>query len=275
MDRKQIRTIAYISLCLLLLLSLCGCNIVPSLQLTEEQGTLVAEYAAGKLMEYAKGHPGGLMSVQDIDRSDVNPGMQKEEPEPTLPPLPAEEPENAPDMPDEAVDTPEDQGEDSPEADITDVSQEPLVEAPEDVSAVPDRSIAQALGIEGADVVYDHYDIASTYPPNDMELAFSMKAAPGKELLVVHFNLSNPGGEEIEAYTDSSDFKIRLLLNGSEKLRADVTFLDNDLMNYRGQLTPGAVVDSVIVFEIPEGGQVSSMDLLILDGETENKYPLM
>ncbi|MBR6159152.1 MAG: DUF4352 domain-containing protein [Lachnospiraceae bacterium] len=267
MNRRVFRTISCVAISVLLSISMCACSVVPSLQLTEEQSNLIAEFAAGKLLEYAKGHPGGLMSVQEIDRADVNPGMKKEEPEPTLPPLP--EPGEEP----EAADIqPEDQGEEQP---LLDGEQEALVEAPEDVSAVPEKSIAEALGIEGAEVVYDHYDVAATYPPDDTELAFSMKAAPGKQLLVVHFNLSNPGSEEIQAFTDSSGFKIRMLLNGGDRLRADVTFLDNDLMNYQGALTPGALVDAVIVFEIPEGTEVSSMDLLILDGETENKYPLM
>lgn len=271
MKRRKIRTIIYVCLCTVLSVSLCGCAIVPSLQLSEEQSTLVAEYAAGKLLEYAKGHPGGLMNVQEIDRADVNPGMQKPEPEESeLPPMPAEQPEEAADAP--AEEQPSDEGAEI----IPDASDEALVDAPEDVSSsTPEKSIAEALGIEGAEITYDHYDIAATYPPEDAELAFSMKAVPGKQLLVVHFNLANPGSEDINAKTDSSGFKIRLMLNGSEKLRGDVTFLDNDLMNYEGLLTPGALVDAVLVFEIKEGEEVSSLDLLILDDNGENRYPLM
>ena len=65
------------------------------------------------------------------------------------------------------------------------------------------------------------------------------------------------------------------MLNGSEKLRGDITFLDNDLMNYQGLLTPGAQVDSVLVFEVKEGTEIGSMDLLIVEDDTENKYPLI
>ena len=65
------------------------------------------------------------------------------------------------------------------------------------------------------------------------------------------------------------------MLNGSDKIRGDVTFLDNDLMNYRGLLTPGSSVDSVLVFEIPQETEVSSMDLLIVVDDTEQKYTLL
>ena len=270
MRKKSHRLISYILLCSFICTSLTGCGLVPSLNLTEEQSTLIAEYAAGKLVEYIKGHPGGLMKLEDIDRADVNPGMKKEEEPELLPPaLPGtDETEVTPPTPEEIV--PDDQREFEIEPPAGD---EALVDAPA-VDAAPDKTIAQALGIEGAVVTYDRYEVLETYPDNT-ELAFTMKAAPGKELLIVHFILSNPTDSEINAYTDSSNFKVRLMLNGGEKLRGDVTFLDNDLMNYQGLLTPGAQVDSVLVFEVSNGSQIQSMDLLIVEDGGENKYPLM
>ena len=270
MNKNILMKITYISVALIAAAVLSGCDMIPSLDLTEEQSTLIAEYAAGKLLEYAKGHPGGLMLVEDIDRADVNPGLKKEEPEPdTLIPeqLPGPlESDGAPVQTDDQ-DTAE-------PSDISASDTEALVNTGEEVPAEPTKTIAEALGIEGATITYDRFETAMTYPDNT-ELAFTMKAAPGKELLIVHFVLSNPGSSDINAYTDSSNFKVRLMLNGSEKLRGDVTFLDNDLMNYQGLLTPGAQVDSVLVFEIKEGSPVSSMDLLIVEEDGEQTYKLM
>ncbi len=247
-----------------------GCNMIPTLNLTEEQSGLIAEYAAGKLVEYAKGHPGGLMVVDDIDRADVNPGMKKEEEPPAeLPPLPADDGQGPADELPPENDIPTDQPDESL------AEQEALVDVPAEVASVPTQSIAQALGLEGAEVTYDHYEVTASYPGNAEELAFSMKAAAGKELLIVHFNLTNPGDSEIQAHTDSSGFKIRLLLNGSEKLRGDVTFLDNDLMNYNGLLTAGSLVDSILVFEVQEGTTIESMELLVVGDDGEDRYPLM
>lgn len=249
---------------------LAGCNLVPSLNLSEEQSNLIAEYAAGKLMEYAKGHPGGLMILEDVDRSDVNPGMQEEEEETPelLPPLEGEPIPEAPS--DDAVSPIPDQGD---AGDVPD--QDALVESPESSSDAPTRTLEEALGISGATLAYGYYEVVSTYPPNGTEIAFSMKAASGKELLILHFALSNPTDQDVEVHTDSDNFKVRLNLNGGERLRGDVTFLDNDLMNYSGVLTGGSSVDAVLVFEIPEGEEVSSMDLLIVVDGTEEKYSLM
>ena len=270
MNKKSHRIILYLIVLSVSSVLLSGCALVPSLNLTEEQSNLVAEYAAGKLIEYVKGHPGGLMELEDIDRADVNPGMKKDEEDDMLPPALPGTDDAPPAMPDPEEIVPDDQREFEIEAPAGD---EALVEAPV-ADTPPEKSIAEALGIEGAQLSYDRYEVVSTYPENT-ELAFTMKAAPGKDLLIVHFNLSNPGDSDINVFTDSSGFKVRLMLNGSEKLRGDVTFLDNDLMNYQGLLTPGAQVDSVLVFEVKQGTDIGSMDLLIVEDDTENKYPLI
>ena len=271
MNKNILIKITYFAIAILSSVVLSGCDMIPTLDLTEEQSTLIAEYAAGKLLEYAKGHPGGLMLVDDINRADVNPGMKKEEPDddtlipgqlPGIPEPVVTEPDS--DVHDISTDMPEGSGQDGGA----------LVDTSEDVSAEPTKSISEALGLDGAELTYDRFETALTYPDNT-ELAFTMKAAPGKELLIVHFVLSNPGGSDIDASSDSADFKVRLMLNGSEKLRGDITFLDNDLMNYRGMLTPGAQVDSVLVFEIKEGTEVSSMDLIIVEQDGEQIYKLM
>ena len=278
MNKKVTRIIAYITSVVACSAMLTGCGMVPTLELSPEQSTLIAEYAAGKLLEYAKGHPGGLMSVDDIDRAEVNPGMKKEEPAgegpgplPALPgPQESAPPADGQNPPDEGMTPPPDEGE-VPAPDDGDA----LVDSPEygdEISAtVP---LGEALGIPGADIKYVSYEVAEHYPENGEELAFSMKAASGKRLLVVHFDLSNPGGDDIEVHTNSTEFKARLLVNGTDKVRGDVTFLDNDLMNYSGLLTAGATVDAVLVFEIPEGEEISSMDLLIIRDGEEQGYTL-
>ena len=262
--RKRIFATILYALMIVSSLSLSGCAIVPSLELTAEEQSLVAEYAAGKLLEYAKGHPGGLMILEDVDRTEVNPGLKKEEPEPEPEPLvPAPVPETP-------LPPPEDGISETP----AEPSGDALVDSPDDAVAAATKPIAEALGIENAEVEFDRAETLATYP-DDGELAFSMKAAPGKKLLIAHFALSNPGSEEVNVHTDSTGFKVRLRVNGGDKIRCDVTFLDNDLMNYDGLLTPGASVDSVLVFEVDENTEVETMDLIIIENGEEMSYTLM
>ena len=248
--------------------ALAGCEIVPSLHLSEEESELVAEYAAGKLIEYVKGHPGGLMILEDVDRSEVNPGLKKEEEEPQLPvSLPGDPVNNNPEPP-----APE--GEDaSPASPDSIPDEEALAPAPEAITA-PTKSIAESIGATGADITYAYYEVCNSYPDDKEELAFSMRAANGKELLVVHFNVTSQSGEDVDIHTDSTDFKVRLMLNGSDRIRGDVTFLANDLTNYSGTLSAGQTADGVFVFEIEKGVEVGSLDLIILGSEGEQTYRL-
>lgn len=274
MKNKAVRSIAYLLVVAMCSATLSGCGIIPTLNLTPEQSTLIAEYAAGKLLEYVKGHPGGLMTVDDIDLTEVNPGLKKEEPPAPENPamLPGLAPAPGQDVPSDGEDAPPPLQEgDVPAPDTDDA----LVDSPDAASQTSTMPLAEALGIPGAEITYENFEVAEHYPENGEELAFSMKAAEGKKLLIVHFDLSNPGGEDIEAHTDSNNFKVRLVLNGSDKVRGDVTFLDNDLMNYNGLLTPGATVDAVLVFEIPKEDDVTSMDLLIVKDGEERSYVIL
>lgn len=273
MRNRIIRTIAYVLISAFACTALSGCSMVPSLDITDEQRTLIAEYAAGKLIEYVKGHPGGLVKVDDIDYSQVNPGMKKEE-DVAQSLLPGQTDETQESSPTQQAEQTEPAADEVSADDIDTAVQDALVDSP-DVTEVPTKTPTQALGIDGAELAYDHYEISNTYPENAEELALSMKAASGKELLVVHFALSNPGSEDVIVHTDSNNFKVRMMLNGSEKLRGDITFLDNDLMNYEGLLTPGSSVDTVLVFEMPEGTDITSLDLIIVDDEGEQTYTLI
>ncbi len=270
MSKKAVRTIAYMITVVMASAALTGCGLVPSLNITDEQRTLIAEYAAGKLIEYAKGHPGGLMILEDVDRSEVNPGLKKEEePSPDeamLPGMPEQLP--APQEPvagdGGAVDAPSDDTDDAA-----------IVDSPVDIDSVPSKSLGEVLDIPEADITYNFYEICPTYPDNSAELAFSMKAATGKELLVLHFNVTNPTGSDIVAHTDSTDFKVRMVVNGTDKIRGDVTFLDNDLMNYDAVITPGASAEAVLVFEVAKDTEVSTMDLLVITDGEEHQYNII
>ena len=269
MSKKSLGTIVCSLVLAAASFALTGCDLVPSLNITDEQRSLIAEYAAGKLIEYVKGHPGGLMILEDVDRSEVNPGLKKEEePAPTPSALPGTTGQvPAPDVP-----SPDSDGGDA----IADAPDETaIVDSPVDIDSVPTKSLAEALDIPGAEVEYEYYEICPNYPNNSEELAFSMKAASGKELLVLHFLVSNPGESDINAHTDSSNFKVRMIVNGSDKIRGDVTFLENDLMNYDETITPGASVDGVLVFEVAEGTEVSTMDLLVITDGEEHQYDII
>lgn len=245
---------------------LTGCALSQSVNLTDEQNELVAEYAAGKLLQYSKGHENGIEKVKDINFDELNPGYVSPEEEAAA--LTEEETSNEviPDIEAEDTQTEEGQGE-SPAEDELDAlveALEPITDVPQPISA----SLGEVLGVPEAEIVYDHYDICKTYPNDEDQLAFSMKSSAGKDLLIVHFNLLNPTGSDLSVNTVSDDFKVRISVNGGPKNQGDLTLLENDLMNYSGVLSPGDARDTVFVFEIDEGTEIGTLDLIIIDSES-------
>lgn len=275
MKKKILRTIEY-TLCAVMAASLLtGCEIIPTVNLTSDQNEQISEYAAGLLMTYIKGHPNGMVPM---DKND--PALQPPEEEKS----------------DEA-ESEEELSEDTSDENVEDVSNEPAdenSEIAEDVSeeageeetyAVdptyvenPLAPLEQSLGLEGVTVQYTGYEFTHEYPPADSdELTFSLQSAPGKKLLVVHFEVTNPGTDTITVSNVIADKKVRAIANGGQKIRAQKTILLNDLDSFSETMDPGVSEDTVIVFEVNEDvdENLSSLDISVISPLGTNTYSMI
>lgn len=254
MKKKSTLTILYMVLSVLVCMVLTGCSMVPSLNLTQEQEELVSEYAAGVLVKYAMGHEMGLTPVTEEELNE----------EPIIPV------DNTVAEQDDFVI--EESSETPVVADVvsTDESAPSVI-----VSEVP---IGQVFGIDGFDIAYSGYEIQKIYPSQESsDLVFSMQASNGKSLLVVHFNLTN--GNESEATFDaaSTNIKARVSVDGGERIPAQTTILLNDLLTYSESIASYGMVDSVMVFEVPEEYEagINSLNLILVGPSGENEYKLI
>ena len=251
MKNKKKITIIYLIAMMLSTFILSGCALTESVNLNDEQEALVTEYAAGLLVKYTKGHEMGLRRVNELDFEELNVA-----PTPTPAPLPEELVEE---VEDEAL-VQEVAGDGSGESE------------PYEIAIMP---MNEAFGLYGASLTYDHYDLCKTYPEaTDDELVFSMNATPGNDLLIEHFMLYNGTGSELNCTTNLNGNKIRALINGSEKVRCELTFLMNDLANYSKSMENNFYDDVVLVFEVPEGTQINTLDLLLVGSQGESMYNL-
>lgn len=270
MNKGLLRKISLFTVLVMGLSGLCGCSFFQSVNLDDEQTELVAEYAAGKLLQYSKGHENGIEQVQDLNFEELNPGyvapeeeIQETDTEENIAPSEKASSEN------EVVDENTDEGALVPE--ISGDDSEPLVDVPE----IATKSIADVFNMEGTDVSYNYYESCKTYPESSDSLVFSMKAATGKDLLILHFNVMNTSSGPVQISNDSDDFKVRASVNGGKKIRGELTFLDNDLMNYSKTLEAGETADTILVFETDEGTEILSLDLILIDNEqSEHTYRL-
>ena len=235
---------------------LSGCALFPEVDVTEEQSKLIAEYAAGLLLKYESGHQIGLEKISDepLEEAPVEETAE------------ALTEENST-IPEEPSDTEESLA-----------AQEQAADAPEAIQAGSAVPLAEAMGLSGFDVTYENYEICDIYPETESEdMFFSMQAAPGKELMIVHFNLTNQSDSEQLCDMVDSDVMFRLVVNGNERINEQMTILLNDLKQYQDSVAGFGMADTVLVFEIEEGAQDSfeSLQLLVKDNDVENLYPLM
>ncbi len=69
----------------MLVLCMSGCALVPSVELTEDEQSIIAEYAAGLLLKYDKNYSG---SISKIDENAEEEGVLLYEEEEELPAVP-------------------------------------------------------------------------------------------------------------------------------------------------------------------------------------------
>lgn len=229
--------------------SFTGCGLFPEVDVTEEESRLIAEYAAGLLLKYESGHEIGLEKIKEepIEEAPVEETMNEA----------GEEAAPAPTVEESIPET-----------------QETAEAALPAGSAVP---MAEAMGLSGFDVTFKNYEVCDIYPEEESEdMFFSMQAAPGKDLLIAHFDVVNSSENDQLCNMVDSDVMFRLIVNDSERINEQMTILLNDLKQYQDTIAGFGTVDTVLVFEIEEGAQenFTSLQLLVKDGDTENTYPL-
>ncbi len=264
MIKKAITSIIILSF---LVISMTGCSIVPQSRLTDEQTELVAEYSAGLLMKYSKGHTDGLMPVSERNENTSEEISDS---------APAEE--ESTDISVETLETDEEPASEESDNGVIDLSQ-PLGDAIAEVTADETTlTLAQLYGIPEFEMNYSSYEITDIYPAAESDdVMFASQAAPGMDLLVVHFSLTNPSENDCAINMTSSKCKSRLLVNGEERIRNQLTLLDDDFMQLNTTLPGFAMQDVVMVFEIAEGAadSISRLSLIVVNDQGDNTFSLL
>ena len=246
-----------IALCmsLVMCLGLCGCGLIPTLELSDHQMKLVAEYAAGLLLEHQRGYGGSLTKLAPGQEFNIE--LLKEEEQ-----IKAEEPLD--EISEDIDDSRSDEGSDS----VTMPAGDHLYSA---------GSIAAAIGIDDFEITYTDYEIVDTYPREESDdLVFSMQAAPGMELIILHFNLANTTEEEKLCDILDQAANFRIVINDSERVNEQVTILMNDLRQFKDDVNGYGMIDTVLVFEVAKGtgDGIDKLDLIVTSYGEESRFKI-
>ena len=237
-------------------INICGCGLIPSLDLTESQQKIIAEYAAGLLLKHDKNYNGALKQLEDdSDKLDV---VQEE----------VSESAAVLESTDPIINDIED-----PEFSEDLMAEE---QNPESEAQYSDISIADAIGLEDFDIIYKSYERHKIYPEDESDdLVFSLQAQNGMELIVLNFGITNNTDHRSMCDVLGSDASFRLLINGTERVNGYNTILLNDLSSFSEEVEGFGMANAVLVFEVSEGTAdgIQEMDLIVKNdnGSTSHK----
>lgn len=202
-------------------------------ELTDEQSDIIAEYAAGLLLKYSPNYNYKIASEEEVAAATAAASVEVPEPETE------QEQEAETDQAQTELET--DQGSLSPETQEAGAEQ---------VQPAADLDFAAELGIDDLIIRYQSFEICNSYPQDNT--GFSVDAAQGKKLLVMHFDLEGLPEEDVDCNLFDYDIKMRVNINDTVSATVLTTLIPNDLASYMDVVKAGEIVDVVAVAEIDD-----------------------
>jgi hypothetical protein len=202
-------------------------------ELTAEQSDIITEYAAGVLLKYSSNY-----NYKIADEEEVLAAMAARQE--------AVEPETAAETEPE-TDIVQAEGEANQNTSPTEAETE--TEA-EQIQFVADLDFAAELGIDDLIIRYQSFEICSAYPGDNT--GFSVDAAQGKKLLVMHFDMEGLPEEDVDCNLFDYEIKMRVNINDTGSTSVLSTLIPNDLGTYMDIVPAGEIVDVVAVAEIDD-----------------------
>lgn len=274
----KIRKTMLIPVMLLLMTTLCGCDLFASINLTKEQSGLIAEYAAGLLRKYDThtrlkeiAEENGVVDTASEELPEevaAEPAVEETIPEEPAPEeyIPVEDPNAVePDFFDitEGMD-------------VVDASDEDVLPESEE-QAVGASEISRILGVGDFDISYIGYDLCDKYPENeDNSWLMSMAADDGKKLCVLKFAITNNSGGAAVCDILNSGKSYRLIVNDEKRINETVTVLMDSFSQFNESINSGESKEAVLVFE-PEtelADSIKSLKLIIKDPDNSDTIEL-
>lgn len=253
-------------ICCIVVLSLFLAGCAKTIELTDEENHLIAEYAAELLLKYDRN-----MEQKYYDDSV----------EPSKPATPA-------DADKDAGTTEESSTEDVTSEEVTgevttEEGSETATNTEDDslqgITADADKNfdIAEFAGLETVSVKYDCYMVLDRYPSYDQDGVYIEIAAPtGYKLLVVKFNIENKTNQEqyIDLYSKNLDYSI--IINDSRSAKQMLTILIDDLYTYQADIDASMIQEAVLLFQVSDSvaGNIEDLKLKVENEDAERVIQL-
>ena len=227
---------------------LSGCT--QMIELTTEQEDMVAEYAAGRMINYYR------KCIGEIPKSSANQQLQDSDKTAQGGSINALPPETDEQGDGEALQT----GEDVTEQTGADNQAGDKLQGSREAS----DTLVELLNISGVEISPSGYSVNDKYPTD--AYSFSVEAPTGYKLLVVEYEIKNTSGMDTVMGVDASGASIKALINSTESVNMYRTMLKSDITNMDGtKIKAGDTKTGVLIFRIKDelAEDVNSVDVNI------------
>ena len=230
--------------------TLTGCT-NPMPDLSEEEYSVIAEYAAGEMMKYNTLNPDRIVSDTVIENE-----LNKEE-------------KFARNTEEYREKVRKEKAEEAAK-DKTDSENTGERAGSNNGSISENADIAAFFGLTPLTVTYTGLEMCDSYPQNDGEnYYFSMDASAGKKLMVLKFNLENPSDSDIQVDLLHQSAGFWVNFNGERKVGILATMLENDLATYDGTVAAGGTQEVVLVLELKEEDAQNTDSMILIMKNSE------
>ena len=235
-----------------LLVCLTGCT--KTMELTDEENHMIAEYAAELLLKHDVHYEDKYFEFLDIKDDKTDKDAEDNTTESTT----------------EESTTEEITQGGTQETDTTQEAESNYVDS--------NVNIGELLGETAVSIQYDNYMIVDKYPATDHDGAFIyLEASEGMQLLVLQFQVSNVTGEAVDLDLLEKDVEYRLVVNESKSAKSMLTILMDDLSTLQSSIGPGETETAVLVFQISKDyvNQIQDIEMKITYNGAENKMKIL
>lgn len=242
-------------------------------ELTENEETIISQYAAGLLLKYSPNYDYRLVSSRELLDALTQEQLDKEQltQEQTGETESEEQNEQADASSEVSSETGEEASEDSMSeplsndgTEISDITDTDNTDGMEKLRPA-DTDIAEMLGMDGVSIKYENFELCDKYPKDAG--GFSLAASKDKKLLVIHMKLENASQESKGCDFIQYEITGRLQINDGQRSKILNTMLGNDITSYMERVEGGENADIVAISEI---GAIDDDDIASLSMTLES-----
>ncbi|MDE6024333.1 MAG: hypothetical protein K2G45_02665 [Lachnospiraceae bacterium] len=233
----------YLVLCCILILALFAVGCEKTIDLTDEESKLIAEYAGQLLLKY-----------------DRNTKFKYDESQSTLPSLDVTVRDDEAATGTDAENNVTTEKQPTTEAENDNPNQDVVIQVGEEQNVsgvVADENssfdIASFLGEDKIAIGYQYYMLLDSYPSYGQDgVSIEIEAPKGYKLLVLKFSVENKTNENQDIDLYSKDVRYNIIVNDAKSAKQMLTLLMDDMYTYQKSIGGSVREEVVLLYQISD-----------------------